>query len=154
MVLPVQAVQGLPESVNAELVFALNSRGADVDWIVPDELRAMLARSPGLDAPIEGLPVGFFMQVEVERVGDPLFGILRRLTAVTGAPWVLIPVVARYRAGDAGEDGTAEVAAALLDARSGRVLWFGVVEGVSGRADEPAVLATALDEMVKTLTGG
>ena len=140
--------------VDAELVFALTARGEGVDWMVPDELRDVLRRSPGLDAPLEGLPVGIFLRTVVDRIGDPIYGVLRRLTALTDVPIAMIPVIARYRPGSSPEGGAAEIAVAVLEARTGRVIWFGVVEGTRGAADDPAVVASAMDELAKALTGG
>ena len=140
--------------VDAELVFALTARGEGVDWMVPDELRELLRRSPGLDAPLEGLPVGVFLGTVVDRIGDPIYGVLRRLNALTGVPIALIPVRAHYRPGASPESGAAEVAVAVLQSQTGRVIWFGVVEGTTGAADDPAVVASAMDELAKVLTGG
>lgn len=149
MVLPVQTVEGLPGDVDAELAFALQSRAAEVDWVMPAELREAVATSPSLDVRLEGLPVAVFLRTEVERVGDPLFGVLRRLGALTGGEVALIPVIARYRPGSGASPGAVEVAAALLDVRSGYVLWYGVEEGEPGSVTEPAVLASTLDVLAR-----
>lgn len=152
MVLPVQQLTGLATGgVDAELAFALRSRLGDVEWIPPDALRSAVETSPSLDVRLEGLPVGVFLRTEVERVGDPLFGVLIRLAAVTGGEAALIPVLVRYREGVPEAPGAVEVAAALLDVRSGYVLWFGIEEGRPGAADDPAALATALDALARRL---
>jgi hypothetical protein len=92
MVFPVQIRTGVPGDASPEIVFALRARGTEVDWICPDELGALLARSPAVDIGVRGLPVGIFLSAEVERIGDPLFGQLRRLGALTGSDIALIPV--------------------------------------------------------------
>lgn len=156
MVFPVQALVGLPGDADAELAFALQSGGGSaVNWILPPELRKAVEGSPSLDVRLEGLPVGMFLQAEVERVGDPLYGVIRRLGALTGAQVALIPVMVRYLPPVAGQDGQgmAEVVAALLDVRSGYVLWFGVEGGDTGAASEPGVLASAVDALARRLTG-
>jgi hypothetical protein len=96
-----------------------------------------------------------FLRGEVRRVGDPLYGVLRRLGALTGAQVALIPVLVRYRpaGASAAPGGTAEVVAALLDVRSGYVLWFGVEGGEAGPADDPGVLASAIDALARRLAG-
>ncbi|MFG1690656.1 hypothetical protein ACGF5M_00635 [Gemmatimonadota bacterium] len=153
MLFPVQSVRGLAEDMDAELelAFALTGRGSQVLWILPAEIRSALARSPGLQVPIDALPVGMFLQAEVDRVGDPLFGYLRRLGALTGADLALIPVEIRYRAAADTVPGATEIAAALLSARNGRVFWFGVVEGQGGGADDPGSLASAADALARRL---
>ena len=151
MVLPVQAVRGVPGDLSAELVFALRERGPQVRWIVPDTLRAALARSPALDVPLEALPVGVFLRVQVNRLGDPMFGYLRRLNALTGAPLALIPVEVRYRAATPDRPGAVEMVAALVSAESGRVGWFGVVEGEAAAGTSPRAIASAADALARRL---
>jgi hypothetical protein len=153
MLFPVQSVRGLAEGMDPELelAFALTGRGSQVLWTLPAELRSILGRSPGVQVPIDALPVGMFLQAEVDRVGDPLFGYLRRLGALTGADLALIPVEIRYRAAADTIPGATEIAAALLNARNGRVFWFGVVEGQGGGADDPGSLASAADALARRL---
>ena len=153
MLFPVQSVRGLADGMDPELelAFALTGRGSQVLWTLPAELRSILRRSPGVQVPIDGLPVGMFLQTEVDRVGDPLFGYLRRLGALTGADLALIPVEIRYRAAADTIPGATEIAAALLNARNGRVFWFGVVEGQGGGVDDPGSLASAADALARRL---
>jgi hypothetical protein len=160
MLFPVQSMEGLggrpagstaSRQVDAELAFTLAVRAAGVTWILPEEMRRALAASPGLEAPLEGLPVGMFSQAEVRRVGDPLFGYLRRMAALVDCDIALLPVFARYRAPSAARASAIEVGAALISARSGQVLWFGVVEGDPGPADDPGSLASAVEALARRL---
>lgn len=152
MVLPVQEVRGLPAGADAEIAFALQDRAGDrVQWVLPREMREILRRSPGMPIRIEGLPVGVFLQAEVNRVGDPLFGYLRRLAAITDAELALIPVQVRHRPGGEGTEPAVEIAAALIQARTGRVYWFGVLEGEPGGAGDPRALASAADALARAL---
>jgi hypothetical protein len=98
ILLPVQVVSGVPGDIYAELVFNLTDKGRDVDWVLRDEVDEILARSPGIQARTQGLPVGIFLQAEVERVGDPLFGHLRRMAALVDAEAILLPVQATFEA--------------------------------------------------------
>jgi len=68
----------------------------------PDELEALLARAPAVDSAVRGLPVGIFLSAEVQRIGDPLFGQLRRLGALSGSDIALIPVAVRRWSGGCG----------------------------------------------------
>jgi hypothetical protein len=105
-----------------------------------------LARSPGVSARIRDLPVGVFLRAEVERIGDPLYGDLRRLSALTGAGLALIPVELRY-----ADVGAYRITAALVSLRSGRVNWLGVVEGEAGVADDPGALASAAERLARAV---
>ena len=148
MVLPVQLRTAVPSGVLAdeELAHALQSRGEGVAWVFPPELDHALERSPGLSARIRGLPVQVFDQAQVDRIGDPLFGNLVRLGSVTGADVALIPVGLEY-----GEDGAYLLRAALVGVGTGRVSWFGVVEGEPGEARNPATLASVTEKLARTL---
>lgn len=153
MLLPAQGVRGVADdgSVDLEIAFALEGRSQQVEWVLPEEMRTVLARSPGVQVGIDALPVGAFLRAEVERVGDPLYGQLRRLSALTGAELALIPVEVRYRDATAERPGAVEIAATLLTTRTGRVYWFGVVEGAAGSPDDPAALASAADALARRM---
>lgn len=153
MVLPAQGVSGVGGDVDAELAFALRDRGAGVTWIFPPRLQEALNRSPGLGGRIHGLPVGVFGAGEVRRVGDPLYGDLRRVAALVDAEVALVPVRAWSFApgGAEGGDGRVRVSAALIHVRTGRVLWFGVVEGEAGSGGDAAGLASAAEALARAL---
>lgn len=157
IVFPVQRNLGVEGDATAELVFALEGPGAGPAWLLPDELRRTLARSPGLDAPLDNLPVDVFLRAQVNRIGDPIYGVMRRIGAVTGADLALLPVA--VRPGAAGVDSAgaadgpvpAEYVAALLEVRTGRVVWFGVEEGSAGPRDDPRRLASAAEALARRL---
>ena len=151
MLFPVQSRQGLVDGSDAEIAFALTQRGPDVDWVLPAEMAGALERSPAMDARIHGLPVGMFLQGEVRRVGDPLYGYLRRVGALVDSDVALVPVVARYRPESAERRSGVEIGAAVLSVRTGYVLWFGMVEGAPGAADDPGALASAADALGRRL---
>lgn len=158
MVAPVQRQSGLGREVrpDAELQFALQERGPAVRWLFPDTLRSITGRSPGIDVALDRLPVDVFLRAEVRRVGDPLYGHLRRLNGLTGAPLILIPVRVRHRPPGEEVEGevlepAVEIAGALIEIRSGRVLWFGIVDGGSGASDDPRALASAADALARAV---
>lgn len=169
MVFPFQTPPSLPGDADAELVFALENRAPDVAWVMPAELRRAVAGSPGYDVVVDGLAVGVFEQAEVQRVGDPLYGNLRRLAALVDADAALLPVAVRYRAAPAATSagdtagvaseattavsgpGRAEVTVALIAVVTGRVIWSGVVGGAPGSASDPSVLASAMDALGRAL---
>jgi len=151
MVLPIQSEAGVGGDGDAELAFALGAIDSGIDWILPDALDEALQRSPGLGARSTGLQVGMFLRSEVERVGDPLYGDLRRLGALVDADIALLPV--RVAPGAPGASGQAplEAMVALVMVRTGRVIWFGVVAGDPGAHDDPAVLASTMDRLARRL---
>jgi hypothetical protein len=148
LVLPVQLRAGVPEGMQAdeELAHAFRTLGQGVEWIFPPEMDALLSRSPGASARIRDLPVRVFLQADVERIGDPLYGELRRLSALTGAGLALIPVELRY-----SEAGAYRVTGALVSLRSGRVNWLGVVEGDVRGAADPGALASVAERLARAV---
>ena len=100
---------------------------------------------------------------EYGRIGDPLFRDLLQISALTGSQLALIPIQVRYRPAapadpDAPEGesqeprvGAVEVVATLIETRGGNVLWFGILEGDPGAADDPAALASAADRLAQVL---
>jgi hypothetical protein len=150
MVLPFQIRRGIAGDPDAELAFALATRDPAVEWILPETMRAALRASPGLDARLEDLPVDVFLQTEVDRVGDPVFGVLRRLGALTGSDLALLPVLIAATSGPDGGAPSVEIAVALIAIRSGRVLWYGVEAG-AGAGSDPAALAGAMEALGRRL---
>ncbi len=132
LLLPLQLRGAGHPDLDRELAWALRAVGERTEWVAPDELRTLLARSPGVGVRIDDLPVRAFLLGEIQRVGDPLFGDLYRLGVLADASWALLPVETRGRAGGTPGEEVIEIAAALLETRTGRVAWYGVVEGVPG----------------------
>lgn len=150
LVLPFQQVLGVPGDVDAEFTFALRERGEGVMWILPADVDAVLARTPGMQARTRGLPVGDFLVAEVNRVGDPLYGELRRVAALVDAEVILLPVQAAL-ASEPGLDPRVRTWATLLDVRTGRVLWFSFLEGQPAPGAGPAALTSAVEQVVGSL---
>lgn len=158
MVVPIQSVRGVPSDArpDAELAYALRERDARVRWLFPDTLRRMVDRNPAVDIALDRLPVASFLQARVERVGDPLYGHLRRLAALTEAELVLIPVRLRYRAQPVEVDDRVlapamEFTAALVHIRTGRVLWFGILDGDSVEREDPRALPTVAGALARAV---
>jgi hypothetical protein len=150
LILPVQQNFGVRGDLDAELAYGLRERGRDVAWIATSEVEEVLARSPALQTRTRGLPVGIFVQAEVQRIGDPLFGELRRIAALVDAQAVVLPVQATL-ASAPGEDPRIRLWTALVDVRSGRVPWFAVLEGGAFPPGDPRALASAVDEVARSL---
>ena len=153
LVLPVQASGvGSPGTVDAELRFALESRGPSVRWMAGAELETLARQAGRLGADPNALPVAIFEMGEVERVGDPLFGAIYRLGAIADARFAILPVAARVQASEEDPGRVrAHLNVALLDTRSGRVLWQGILEGAPGAVDSPALIASMAERVAARL---
>lgn len=151
MVLPVQRVRGVAGDLDTELAFHLRARGGAAEWILPPALRRASARSPGISSSVEALPVDAFLVTEVNRIGDPLFGLLTRVGALVDAQIALLPIEVRNRVATSERAGAVEVVATLIHVRTGRVLWFGVVEGVSSETGSFGAAASALEVLAETI---
>jgi hypothetical protein len=163
MLLPTQDIFGVGGDPDAEIAFALQNRSDGIEWVLPAELDRVVGRSPTLEVNVHALAVGVFLQGEVERIGDPLFRDLLQISALTGGQLALIPVQVRYRPPPTPDpdapsteastpaQGAVEIVATLIETRGGHVLWFGILDGDPGAADDPAALASAADRMARVL---
>jgi len=149
LLLPVQRNVGVGSGVDSELAYALRSRGADTEWIGPERIRRVAAQSV-MDFPIDRLPIDIFFRADVERVGDPIYGLFRRIAALTDAELAFIPLAVSVRAATEETGEGIEVMATLLDIRTGRVFWIGTEEGV-GDPEDPGTLATAMESMARRI---
>jgi hypothetical protein len=150
MVLPAQPSSATPQAVtaafDAEAAYWLAERAPGVHWLSAAELDRVIARAPGLGIDIHALDARGFASMRLTRIGDPLFGDLRRLGAITGARFALLPASVTYTAAR-----RFEAAVALIDSESGYVLWFGVVAGEPGPIDSPAAVATTAQALARAL---
>lgn len=148
LVLPIQRLPILAGDFtpDEELAFALKERTGRVRWVFFPEVEDVLSRSPGIRGRLRDLPMEVFLHSEVKRIGDPLFGELRRLTALVDAELTLIPLELCL-----AEEGRFSLKAALLTARDGRVHWFGVVEGGGGGGGGASALAAAAEALARAV---
>jgi hypothetical protein len=153
VLLPVQQVLAVAGDPDAELRFTLAQAGQGVDWVFEDEVEEVLARSPAIQARTRGLPVGVFMRAQVQRIGDPLFGELRRIAALVDGEAILLPVRASFEPNQSipGSAPRVRFTTALIEPRSGRVVWFGIEEGGEFPAGDPRGLASAVERLAGTL---
>lgn len=151
MVFPVQLGDG-PESrtsLDREVAFAVSEAG--LDWLLPEDLLRAGERSPGLEIRTTGLQVEAFLQREVKRIGEPLFGYLIRLSGLTGSTVALVPVALQSDSVGPAGDVKWSVATAVIDARSGRVVWYGTVVGEAAPPGSPLGLVHAAQALVGRL---
>jgi len=138
----------------------LKARAPEVSWLLPDELRRVARRAPGIaPAPDQmGTAILFHpTKQEPEMVADPLRSELRTLAALAGGGrYALVPAGLTFhrksRPPTAPPPGrltaTAELTVVLVDVRTGRVGFRTVARG---DGDDPW---SALTRAVKTLTPG
>ena len=135
LVLPLQAVypadslgwyaqigdeQAFRRRVDAEIAFALKSRGVTSPWIMPEEIARAVRRNPTLGAPdpyaLAAAPLAPGVELEHAAIPGPLASQLRALVALGDARYVLVPVDVRFLG--AGSEGFAQMHVALVDARA------------------------------------
>ena len=147
----------------------LKARAPEVTWVLPDELRRVARRAPGIaPAPDQmGTAILFHpTKQQPEMVPDPLRSELRTLAALAGGGrYALVPAGLTYRRVTAPGGGpgsveaqhaaplphavaTADLTVVLVDVRTGRVGFRTVARG---EGDDPW---TALTRAMKTLTPG
>ena len=124
LLLPVQSPG--QDKLDAELAYWLPESAPQVKWVLPAAIDRTLSRNPGMGIKPRELDVSAFRRAQVKRIGDPLFGDLRRLAAIFDTRLALVPVGAGARTTADGKP-TLEVALALIDTSFGDVLWYGIV---------------------------
>jgi hypothetical protein len=153
LILPIQASAGLPvnrEEATLALVAALRDRDSRTQWVDPARLRRSLAQSPGFAPDPAALPGDPYRTPGDRRIQGPLADAVRRYSALTEARLVLIPRSAVVRALPEG-GVVVRMDAAVVDARTGLVVWFGEAEGGPGAADDPALVTTAVAALAARL---
>jgi hypothetical protein len=139
------------EKLDAEIAYWLPQQAGTVRWLLPSAIQRVISRSPTLGVDIKNLAVGSFQRAQVKRIGDPLYGDLRKLAAVLDARFAVIPVAAE-QIGASEADARVQVATALIDALNGTVLWFGVIESAADARGE-AGIASAAQAIARAFSG-
>lgn len=112
----------------------LQSRGPEVSWILPPELRAVARRAPSTLTDPDRMGQSILRASKLEQVPDPLRGYLRSLTAMTNSRLVLVPAALRFSADTATGGVRAEVVLVLADSRNGGIVWRSVPVGIAPTA--------------------
>lgn len=116
-----------------------------VNWVLSPELRRLARRSAGLVPEPERMGQAVMRARNLEKVPDPLRSSLRTLMAMAGGRHAFIPAALTLTR-DAEGALRATLAAVLVDARLGQVLWRGegVGSGPGGAAAIQAAVAALL----------
>ncbi len=140
------------EKLDAEIAYWLPQLANNVRWVMPATIQRAITRSPTLGVDINNLEVSIFQRAEVKRIGDPLFGDLRKLAAVLDTKIAVIPIAAE-RIGASPTNARAQIATAVIDALNGTVIWFGVIEGEADATAEEAAIASAAQALSRAFAG-
>lgn len=126
----------------------LQSRGPEVTWVLPAELRAVARRAPATLVDPDRMGQAVMRASSIEVVPDPLRSYLRSLTAMSDARFVLIPAAASL-APDSTGGVRAETVLVLVDSRNGAVLWRSqpVGHGANARSAFRAGIAHILPDI-------
>ena len=139
------------------LAALLQARVPEVGWILPDALRHAARHAPGLAPDPDQMGTAVLRVEKLTIVPDPLRSQLRMLAALStgGAErYALIPAALIYRrahgttAGPPPARAQAELVVALVDVRTGQVMWRTVATGMG---DDPW---STLVRAVKAFTPG
>lgn len=129
-------------ALESELTYWMPEHAHRVQWVLPDAIERAASGSAALRISVRDLSVRDFQRARLERIGDPLYGDLRRIGAVTDARLAFLPIGAVWIP-ELGGSGRVHIAAALIDTVGGRVLWYGVAASSVGASDDAAVAASA-----------
>lgn len=130
---------------------ALAERAPEVDWTLPDQLRRVARRNPGLVRDPDHMGQAVMRASSLKTVPDPLRSGLRSLSAVTGGRYVFIPAAVIVSPPPGGEAGVrVDIVAVLADTRTAQVVWRTTAPGVGATATEALLAATALMLPVET----
>jgi hypothetical protein len=155
--LPAAADPGVPPSLlsaeelavlDGELGFWLAERAPRTRWVQPEAVARAVAGAPMLGVRPRELSVADFRRARLEQIGDPLYGELRRVGALTDARLALLPLGALWITEQTGL-GRVHVSAALIDTFGGDVLWQGIVAGAPGARGDAAVIASTAQALAQ-----
>jgi hypothetical protein len=124
----------------------LDERVPEIDWVLPDALRASAARAPGILTSPDKMGTAM-LRADMERVPDPLRSQMRNLTGVVADRYALVPAVVAFVPTPEG-NGSAEVSLVMVDVRFGTIAWRTTAVG---NGDGPW---DAMWNALKTLTPG
>jgi hypothetical protein len=151
MILPVLA--GSPPELDTEIGNRLPQRAPATDWLLPDELQAMLDRAPAWRVRLNALPRHIAdAGGRAPRLVDPTYGSLRQLGAIADAMVALMPIMVRQEATAAGL--VLELDVALVNVRGGQVLWIRTVRGEAADGSVRAAAAAAAETLATALFPG
>lgn len=124
------------------LAAAATGRSPEVKWVLPAELRKMARRAPTVAPDPDRMGQSLLRGSKIDEVPDPLRSNLRSLMAIAGGRYVLVPAALAFVNEPAGAPlpVRAELSLALVDTRTGKVVWRSVA-WATGATPERALVA-------------
>lgn len=116
-------------------------RAPEVVWVLPEALRRMARRSPGMLTDPDEMGQAMLRSSRLEQIPDQLAGALRKLVAVSNGRMVMVPAALSFSRAADGQL-RADLALALVDTRRNAVIWRSIAVGHGGSPDQ--ALASAL----------
>jgi hypothetical protein len=114
---------------------ALLSRGPEVGWMLPPELRKMARRSAGFVPDPDQMGQAVLRAPKMKTVPDPLRSSLRSLLAIADARLALVPASLGFLPEPDGQI-RADLSLVLVDVRTGRIMWRSLAPGRGKSPDE------------------
>jgi hypothetical protein len=168
LVLPVQYVQRMSggwvggaanaqdaaRSADTEIAFALHEVSGRATWVTPEQQLDELSRRPSIDVFPYLLSADEARQQggSLRHVRDPLYGEIRMLAALFDARYAVWPMEFFYEQDREG-GGHLAIRTFVLDARSGVVMWYGVVRGDGTQPPaSPGALAAAAQTFARQVS--
>jgi hypothetical protein len=124
---------------------ALVTRGPEVGWVLPPQLRKMARRSAGFVPDPDQMGQALLRSPKISTIPDPLRSSMRSLLAIADTRLAFVPASLSF---SPESDGSirADLPVVLADARTGKVLWRSVALGRGQSPDQAlnAALASVL----------
>lgn len=153
LILPVQASSGLQfnrEIITEEIIAAIRARDTRTQWIDPARLRRTLEGSPNFAPDPAALPNDAYHAYGERRIQGGLADAVRRYMALTEARLVVIPRTATLVTPDSGA-AFVRLNVAVVDARTGLLVWWGEADGLPAAPDDRALITSAAQALAVRL---
>jgi hypothetical protein len=121
---------------------AIRTRGPEVNWVLPPELRKIARRSAGFVDDPDQMGQAILRAPRMSKVPDPLRSSIRGLVALVGGRFALVPASLGFGPEPNGQI-RADLTLVLTDSRSGKVLWRSLAYGRGGSPDQALNAAVA-----------
>jgi hypothetical protein len=120
----------------------LQTRGPEVNWVLPPQLRKVARRAAGFVEDPDQMGQAILRSPKLTSVPDPLRSSLRSLMAVVNGRVALVPASLGFGPESDGRV-RADLTLVLADSRTGKVLWRSLAYGRGKSPDEALNAAVA-----------